>query len=637
MVNGGDPVEKKSKIFQPIQIGPVLVKNRIEVAPAAPFLANHDGSVSQELYKYTMNLARSGAGIVTIGVSGVDPREPFGGRILSASSPLYLSGLCDLAEGIKSFGTAASIELVHSRYMLTSPEIVVGKTSTEEVEEIIKDFADAAQLCMTAGFDMIMIHGGHGNVPSMFFNKKFNKRADRFGGSFEGRCRFGVELLKAIRESTGHKIAVEYRISAEEMLADMTTLEETLEYAKVIQDHIDLLHVSRGLLEVDELLPYINAPVYLPRALNLPYAKKFKEALRVPVSVVGSFDLDIAEKAVREGDADMVSMIRTILADTDCVEKARRGRDELIRPCIRCNVCISRTHSQFKTVRCSVNPLVGRETRFETGKADAVKKVVVIGGGPAGLEAARVASARGHSVVLFERQEELGGLFKMACAAEFKQDMKAYLDWSISTVRNDPGIDLRLGTEATREQVENENPDAVLIAVGADPITPKFTATGTPKLLWVGDVEQNAAAVGDNVVIAGAGITGMELALSLSRMGKKIKIVDMLPESAIGQGGAPISMICLKALLARENVTFQCGVRIEDVTQDGALISSSDRQQELLPCDTVILSLGFRPNKALIEEFSGMADDIFVIGDCAGAGGTVWNATRTAFDKAMQI
>ena len=380
-------MRKLQHIFQPIQIGPVPVKNRIEIAPAAPFLAGHDASVSRELHDYTVGLAKSGAGIVTIGVTSVDPRPPIGARILSAGSPLFVSDLNDIAEGIRRYGAAASIELVHSRYMLTPPEEVVMGTSAEEVEEIIRMFADAALRCQQAGFDMIMIHGGHGNVPAMFFNKKFNRRNDRFGGSFEKRCNFGVQLLKAIREKTGGCLAVEYRISAEEMLPDMTGLEETLQYARIIAPYIDLLHVSRGLLEVEDLLPYINTPVYLPRGLNLPFARRFKEALDIPVSVVGGFDLDLAEKAVSDGDTDMVAMIRTVLADTDCVEKARRGREEEIRPCIRCNVCISRTHSMFQSVRCAVNPLIGRETRFDAEHpAPDRKKIVVIGGGPAGLE-----------------------------------------------------------------------------------------------------------------------------------------------------------------------------------------------------------------------------------------------------------
>jgi NADPH-dependent 2,4-dienoyl-CoA reductase/sulfur reductase-like enzyme len=418
----------------------------------------------------------------------------------------------------------------------------------------------------------------------------------------------------------------------------MTTLGETIEYAKVIQDYIDPLHVSRGLLEVDELLPYINAPVYLPRALNLPFAKQFKQALKIPVSVVGSFDLDIAEKAIGDGDVDMVAMIRTILADTDCVEKARRGHDADIRPCIRCNVCISRTHSMFETVRCSVNPLIGRETRFDTAHpARQPKNVVIVGGGPAGLETARTAAARGHSVTLFESDTELGGAFRLACAADFKSELRDYLDWSIRTVTDSERVNVRLGTAATRELVESIAPDALIVAVGAEPIIPGFTASGTDKVVWVGDAEENTDAVGGDVVIAGAGFTGLEFALALSRQGKKVRIIDLLPEDKIGQGGAPISMIALKALLQEANVEIRCNVRLDDVTDTGAHIKLPDGTTELLACDTVVLSLGFRANPAALSRFDGVAVDTYLVGDCAGRPGTVQTAVRTGFDAAMRL
>ena len=627
---------KKTAIFQPLKVGPITLKNRIEVAPAAPFLAGHDSSLTPEFFAYTCELARSGAGVVTIGVTGVDPSRPMGGRTLNLNSPVYVSDLADMAEGIHRFGAMASIEMVHSRFMLSPPDKVVNGTTTEEVEEVIRLFADGAKLAQRAGFDMVLIHGGHGNVPSMFFNRKYNGRTDRFGGSFEGRCRFPVELCQAVREATGGRIAIEYRISAEEILPGMTTFEETLEFAGRLEPYIDMLHVSRGLLEEDSLLPVINAPVYLPRGANIPFAAEFKKRLSIPVCVVGSMDLDLAEAAIAEGKVDAAAMIRTIYADRRCVEKARRGSDEDIRPCIRCNTCISRTHSEFKTVRCAVNPLVGRETWFRTDVPSMTpKKIAIVGGGPSGLEAARICSRRGHAVTLYEKSDRLGGKFRMACAAEFKREMKGYLDWSIRSVEKDPNITVRLNTEAAPELLAEEKPDAILLAAGASPILPAFTASGTTKVVWVGDAEEDPTLTGQKVAVCGGGMTGMEFALSMARLGKKVTIVDLLPQERLGSGGSAINLIAIRDLLFKEGVEFVCGDPIEDIDENGVHLKTADGRKTVT-CDTAVMSLGFRPDHSLKEKYESVCPLVYEIGDNRKPG-NIWNATSTAFDTAMEL
>lgn len=631
-------MKEYKNIFQPITIGNLKLKNRIEVAPAAPFLAGYDSSVTPEIYEHTMDLARSGAAVVTLGVSSVDrtPDDGLGGRILSVGDGRYISSLNAIAEGIHGCQAAASIELVHSKYMLTPAEVVVNETSEEEIKHIIRLFAEAALRCQQAGFDMILIHGGHGNVPSMFFNPFINKRTDRYGGSFEKRCRFGLELLDAICEKTKGKIAVEYRISADEMREDMTSFEETLKYTEQIQDGIDLLHVSRGLLEDPYLVPYVHAPSYLPKAPNLPYAREFKKLLHIPVSVVNSFNLELAEEAIGNGDVDMVAMMRTIMADTRCVKKAKAGKSSTIRPCIRCNTCIDRTHSKMIEVRCAINPVIGRQSRVKyPSKAEDSKHILVVGGGPGGMEAARTASARGYKVTLVEKADKLGGNLILASAGDLKKELKEYLEWSIRMIEQNSNIEVILNTEVTKEYAQELKPDVIIVAVGSTPIIPSFDQKGNDKVVWVGDAEGKGSIDAERLVIVGAGLTGLEYALEQYKHGKVITVVDMLTREEISTGTNQINMHYLeKALL--EKIDLRCGVRLQKVTEEGAWIKNTEGEEELICCDKVVLSLGFRPNTKVYEELKDVAE-CYEIGDCSGHGGNIMAAVHGAFDVVMNL
>ena len=443
-------------------------------------------------------------------------------------------------------------------------------------------------------------------------------------------------MLDAVRDAVGGRLAVEYRISADEVLPGTTTFEETLAFAERIQDRIDLLHVSRGLLEEDATLPVINSPAYVPRGTNRPYARLFRERLHIPVSVVCGMDLDTAEEAILAGDVDAAAMIRTALADPSFVTLARAGKEADIRPCVRCNTCIDSTHTKRQSVRCAVNPRLGRESLFPGGPAPVKKRVVIVGGGPAGLEAARTAADRGHQVTLLEKSGRLGGTLRMAAAADFKADMKRYLDWSIRTVEQDPRIILRLNTEATPELLRELKPDAILLAAGAKPILPRIS-TCPEKAVWVGELEEQPEKAGKRVVIAGAGFTGLEMALNLARKGRDVTVIDLLPEERIGADGIAISMIWLKAALQEAGVRFLCRVRLEDATPQGAVVSHEDGSKETLPCDTVVLSLGVRPDRSLEDAAKDLAPTVLSIGDCGGSGGTLFKAVSGGYDAAMSL
>ncbi|MCF8094949.1 MAG: FAD-dependent oxidoreductase, partial [Desulfobacteraceae bacterium] len=466
-------------LLSPFSFGGITVKNRIEFPPAVPCLASPHGFVTKDLIEWTRGLAKSGVGIVTIGDTAIDfEYAKDHEHALNLGDDRVIAGLSVLVETIHRYGAKASIELNHGG-RFSPPRLLEGRTpiapspfpsgteillaelegkkldyvptvmTQEHIDMVVERFAEAVYRCMRAGMEMVMIHGGHGHLIGQFLSPFTNKRNDRYGGSLQNRARFAIEVLNAIRHKVGDQIAVEYRISAEELVEGGMGVEETLEFAKMIQDKIDLLHVSVGLLPEPQTIPSMIQPTYFPHGMNVHYAERFKKELNIPVTTVGSITLEMAEDIIAQGRADMVAMARPILADPDYVKKVLRGEADKIRPCVRCNTCTNRS-ALFLPVRCAVNPVNGREEEFKNIPAPSkTKKVVVVGGGPAGMEAGRTAAERGHTVVLLEKESQLGGALIPASAAPFKADMKDYLDWTVRMTMNTPGLTVKLNTEAT--------------------------------------------------------------------------------------------------------------------------------------------------------------------------------------------
>ncbi|MGI6218233.1 MAG: FAD-dependent oxidoreductase, partial [Coriobacteriales bacterium] len=566
-----------SKLFQPIKVGKVTLKNRFEVAPYGSGLHERDCSAGQKLMEHLKNVARGGACMATIGSGDINKDGQAGVPIALPANPMLIGNYNNISEMMHQFDCKISMQLFGGKEMLTPSEVIANEYTKDDLARWRDEYADAAFNMMQAGFDFIMIHGAHGNGPSMLFSRAYNHRTDEYGGSLENRARFALEVLDAIRDKCGDGIGIEYRLSAEEMIENGATLEENIEFAKLIQDRIDILHISRGLLEETEQLPYVFTPTYFPRGINVEFAKKFKDAVNVPVAVVGGANLELAQKIVDEDKADIVAAARNFIADPLCMTKATRGQEDQIRPCIRCNTCIGQTHARLWDIRCSVNPLCGREVDYPTYGLPAAKskKVVLIGGGPANMQFARTAAKRGHKVVLFEREKQLGGKLVLATKTDFKADLKRYLDWSIRMVEQEENIDVRLGVSATRELVAAENPDAVVVAIGGDPIVPHFTASGTDKVIWVGEAEERLDQIGNDVIVAGGGLTGLEAALEFAQNGKQVRVVDMIPESALGKGGTLMNVVGLMQLLHNNGVQFICDTKIIDIDENGMTVEDS--------------------------------------------------------------
>ncbi len=597
---------------------------------------------------------KGGAAAVTVSECMVHPKTD-GSHAYHLDTAVLnsLAAATYTADAIRRHGAMPSLELSHSgmyagTYMtdktkqksmnqwgasdvVRSDGVEVKALTKEMIAEIVESYGKVAGLAKRAGFEMIMVHGGHGWLLNQFFSSYFNKRTDEYGGSLENRCRLAIEILKSIRKAVGPGFPIEFRLSGSELFEGGYDLAEGCRIAQQIEPYIDLLHVSAGTYQRG--FGDTHPSMFKEHGCNVYLAAEIKKHVSIPVATIGGLnDPQQMEEIIASGKADIVYMARALLADPFLPRKVVENRDDEIVKCLRCFTCMAE-RAATSTRRCTVNPLIGREMEgSDIALASEKKKVLVAGGGSGGLYAAYTAARRGHQVILCEKESEVGGILKSEQALPFKHEMYE-LAGTYKLLAEKAGVEIRLNTEVTKEYVEKEDVDALIIAVGSMPLVPPIPGLNGDNVVIVNNYYLEKKKVGDEVVVFGGGLAGCECAVHLGMEGKKVCLVEMRDELA------PDANVRHRPLLLKEiekYVSVYTGYKGLEVTSEGILCEDKDGSKHLVPGRTVICALGQRSRGDAVMELQDAAPFVRVIGDAAKVS-TITNAVYWGYYAALDI
>jgi NADPH-dependent 2,4-dienoyl-CoA reductase/sulfur reductase-like enzyme len=490
-----------------------------------------------------------------------------------------------------------------------------------EIEEIIEAFGLAAKRAKQAGFDGVEIHGAHGYLINQFMSDYTNRRTDAYGGDIHQRMRLPLSILGRVREYVGDDYPVGFRMNGsdyletkeEEPKAKGMILPIAIEMARILEKNgIDYLHISAGIGETAE-----NAcqPMYFPQGYNVYLAEEIKKEVTVPVIAVGSItDPDMAEEIVSKGRADLVALGRALIADPHFCEKARLGRKDDILRCIRCNECAYRTGS-LKKLKCSVNPRAGNERRLAFAPAEQKKRVVVIGGGPGGMEAARVAALRGHEVTLVEKEGELGGKLLPASSPPFKRDLRHLIGYYLRQIQQ-LGIKVILNQPGSLETIKELNPEVVILATGSEQMVPGIPGVQKENVFSSLDILSGKRELpGDKVLVIGGGTVGCETAIFLAQAPKDVTIVEALEEILVEEYN-DLNKAGLVRKLRESQIEILTGCLVDEITGEGVFVKDRKGTRRLLHADAVVLSTGFIPKSELYDTLRCEFNEVYSVGDC---------------------
>lgn len=638
-------------LCSPLKVGPLTLRNRMASAPTSLATLGPGGHPSLENIAYYELRAKGGACIVTMGdviVHGTGLAHP---EAVLLTDPDVLPALVPLAEAIRRHGAVASIEIDHgggkANPMFTSDHVSHGPSAIRaaggyDVEPMSVDFlheiADAygkgAAVAKLAGFQMVTLHAGHGWLIHQFLSPLTNHREDEYGGSFENRCRFMLEVIERIRAHCGPDFPIEVRMSGTELADEQGgyTLADGVEIAKVLDGKVDLIHVSTGGGHPSGGT-VMHPSMFLPHGCNVYLAAEIKKHVSTPVATVGSLsEPDKMEQIIASGQADLVCMARALIADPYLPQKVMEGRSEDIRPCQRCYNCQG---GMFVTrnMRCAVDPVIGNELRGQIPvPLTRPRKVLIAGGGPAGMVAAVTAAKRGHDVTLCEASDSLGGAIRYAKHVPFKKYLDDYLHYLIRQVGR-AGVQVRLGARVTHDLAESLAPDVLIAAVGARPIVPKLPGMDLPHVVMGGKAHEVIGTLGQRVAIIGGGLVGTELAIHLADLGKRPVVLEMRGDYAVDSNPQHKNAIHWQK---EHLIDFRLNTRVTAVTPEGLEAVDQAGQPVFVPADSVVVAVGYRADETQVEALRFTAPEFHWIGDCYRPG-KVGDAVRMGYYTALDL
>lgn len=643
-----------NKLFTPFKIGNMEVKNRLVFAPMGTDSARPDGTIADDEINYFIERAKGGAGMIITGAQFLTEEIAQGSLSGILENKYVIPQFTALCEGVQRYGAKIVCQLscgtgrnafpnmfgeppmsaspIPSTF---NPDVNCRPMTYEDIQDVMKKFATSASIAKNAGFDAIEIHGHAGYLIDQFMSAVWNKREDEYGGSDEKRARFPRDIVRSIRGAVGPDMPIIFRISLDHRFEGGRTLEESMALIKLLEEEgVDAIDIDAGSYET---IDYIFPPAYLGDACMDYVCKPARKIVNIPILNSGNHTPETALRLLESGNADFVMFGRQLIADPEMPNKLMRGEREDIRPCIRCNEdCIGRIVGRLTKLSCSVNPRACDEARYQILPTNSPKNVVVIGAGPAGLEAARVAALEGHKVTVFEKEQVIGGQLAAAATPAFKSQLRGLVKWYGLQLEK-LGVSLNLGKEISSDDEILASCDKIIVATGAVPLTPPIPGIDGENVVNVIDAHKHKELLkGNNIVICGGGLSGCDSALELAtEEGKKVTIVEMADK--IAKDVMFINAAALIPMLEKAGVEIYASSKVTSITSEGVNIQKADGSSDFIAADTVVTAFGMRKNNSLAEEIKKKYNiKTRVIGDSERIG-KVGTAVRTGFFAALSL